>query len=343
MQKGRLIFIWRFLISLAIGFFLYGVVYLGAQFKEAPNINAMAILWCCIIFLTFESVTYVFRRLNSDSQSGSSWSSVKALAAATGAGVLTYMHLFYGFRWLDHLWYHSVAPTLSEQPFSIMISFGASAFFALVQFLFTSRNRYLAAELQNERYKNELNEANLTLLKNQLDPHFLFNNFNTLYYLIEEDSALAREFLRNLSDIYRQLLHGSDNPLIAASEEYKLSRQYLAVMKQRYQEGLIVEDRVEASHLSGQQLPPLVLQQLIENAAKHNRIETSAPLTITLLSTTAALEIRNTVRPKKTETSHGTGLKNIRQRYQYLSKDSVEVISNDDSFTVIIPLIAHEH
>ena len=167
----------------------------------------------------------------------------------------------------------------------------------------------------------------------------MFNNFNTLYYLIEEDGELAQSFLKNVSTIYRYILQNHDKSLISASEEYEMAKQYLAVIQQRYTDHFTLIDETSASAFEQKDVPPLVLQQLIENAIKHNRIDKESPLTLTLSTADNYLTVTNTLNLKRPEVTAKTGLKNIEKRYHYLTEQQIIVAKTQSEFQVSVPLI----
>jgi LytS/YehU family sensor histidine kinase len=223
---------------------------------------------------------------------------------------------------------------------AVLIGLVLSVIFAFIQLGVNWRQQYFKSELENERFKSEIAQANLSILKNQLDPHFMFNNFNTLYYLIDEDSELARKFLNNVSTIYRYILQNNDKALISASEEYEMATQYLAVIQQRYTGFFTLEDRTTSKAFDQRDVPPLVLQQLIENAIKHNRIDEDSPLRLSLTTHDGYLTVKNNMNPKRPEVTGKTGLKNIEKRYHYLTGQKVKIQEEAGEFSVSVPLIA---
>lgn len=344
MRNGRLTFVSRLIISMLIASLLMAIIWMTSQFKEPPTINAAALLWCAIVFATFESVIATFRFIaRRQVKSSKAWQNAQLLVGSSFAGMLVYSILFYGFRLLDHSIHGTPLPSIMDALLSAAIGLVLALFSCLIQFILSAQSNYMTEQLEKERYKGEATQANLVALKNQLDPHFLFNNFNTLYYLIEEDTGLAREFLKNMSDVYRQVLQGNDKAVIAATEEYDLAMKYLAVLKQRYHEALTIDDQVDRSLLNGKALPPLVLQQLIENAIKHNKIDVNANLSITIKCAQNRISVHNNLQRKKTEHSSGIGLQNVKQRYECLTTESVDVSNENNTFIVSIPLLDNDN
>jgi len=321
---------------------VYSIIWVSSQFLEPPGIGWLALLLLFITYLTFEVVSRVQRKLSGSGFSTSeTLNMIISMLGAIMAGVINYATLFYGFKWLDHWSYGSEPPYLQHMVMAALVGLMMSVVFAFIQLGFNWRSQFLKSQLDNERFKGEIAQANLAILKNQLDPHFMFNNFNTLYYLIDEDSGLAKQFLKNVSTIYRYILQNNDKALIPAKEEYDMAKQYLAVIQQRYMALLSLDDAVSETALDKKDVPPLVLQQLIENAIKHNRIDEESPLKISFAVDNGFLTVTNNRNPKRPEHTAKTGLANIKKRYEYLTDRAVVVSESQELFTVSVPLIAN--
>jgi two-component system, LytTR family, sensor kinase len=204
-------------------------------------------------------------------------------------------------------------------------------------------DEWKATLLEAERLKRESVEARFEALKSQLDPHFLFNNLNTLMYLVE-DHPQAASFVENLSLVYRYVLQNRERTLVPLSDELRLAKAYLFLLKQRFGEAIQVEMAVSDAEQLGQ-LPPMTLQLLIENAVKHNIVSEKNPLLLTIrCCQTRQLTVSNTLQRKihSTETT-GIGLRNIRHRYELLGNAQMQVWEENSEFVVRIPLLrTHE-
>ena len=192
--------------------------------------------------------------------------------------------------------------------------------------------------LDAEKLKRENVTARYESLKNQVNPHFLFNSFNALTNLVYENQDLAAKFIKQLSEVYRYVLDTRDRELVAKDEELKFLESYLFLQKIRFGENLQIDvtlDNVKTY------FPPLVLQMLIENAIKHNVISTDNPLAITIYTADNYIVIENKLQRKKvlSEESAGIGLSNIRQRYEFLTDRKVVVEELQDKFIVRLPVI----
>ncbi len=200
--------------------------------------------------------------------------------------------------------------------------------------------RFSLAEL--ERFKKENAEYRFELLQSQLNPHFLFNSLNTLSSLVYENQENAGLFIRKLSDVYRYILDHRDKDVVDLETELDFARSYILLMKLRFEENLKVDISLEED-ASKYQMAPLTLQLLIENAIKHNIVSKKKPLQINIVLKENYLEVSNNLQPKTNkEYSHQLGLKNISNRYQFLTDREVTIENNESTFKVRIPLINKE-
>jgi ligand-binding sensor domain-containing protein len=177
-------------------------------------------------------------------------------------------------------------------------------------------------------------------LKNQVSPHFLFNSFNTLIQVIDEDKNKGIEYAQMLSDFYRSLLSYRDKDTVEISEEFRVLNQYIYLQKMRFGESLIYKNRCLANRIPIGFIPPLTLQLLAENAVKHNQISTTKPLTLFVYEEDDYLVIRNNINFKiNNEIGEHIGLQNIKNRFRLLTKREVKIIHNQDNFEVRIPIL----
>ena len=191
--------------------------------------------------------------------------------------------------------------------------------------------------IKAEETKRKTAELEFELLKNQVNPHFLFNSFNSLIALIEENPAKAIEFTDKLSDYFRNMLFYRDQPLIELREELKLLRNYFDLLKLRFSENIYLKVSGEDFNCK---IAPLTLQLLLENAIKHNDFSKFKPMYIFVDINEQRILFKNTLNRKKLmRDSTGFGLESIRIRYQLLTEKSISVSQDDSFFTVIIPAI----
>lgn len=207
--------------------------------------------------------------------------------------------------------------------------------FATVFIILRAREQQLHknALLQRERLKGQFET-----LRNQINPHFLFNSFNTLISTIAKDKDQAIDYVEQLSDYFRIILEQREKEVITLKEELELADRYLFLQKQRFGDNLVVI-RTIPDNLMDSLIPPMTIQLLVENAIKHNIISRLKPLTIELYVSDKFLVISNTLQEKtQKEPSTGVGLNNIVHRYLILFKKEVLVVKNENRFEVLLPL-----
>jgi sensor histidine kinase YesM len=191
---------------------------------------------------------------------------------------------------------------------------------------------------ENEQLKQQSLQNELTALKNQIDPHFLFNSLNSLNSLIRNNKE-ATTFVTKLSFMYRYILQSGDQDLVSVSEELKFLQSYVHLIKTRYRDRFTIEIAIDNKHLE-KFLPPLALQSLVENAVKHNEISQSHPLKVKVFSQEDSVYVENPIRPRTT-LAEGTknGLANLKKRYLLLGKQKMTVSTENQTFQVQLPFI----
>lgn len=203
---------------------------------------------------------------------------------------------------------------------------------------------YYFRKLQNalieaEQLKKENIESQLETLKNQVNPHFLFNSLNTLATLIPEDADLAVEFVQKMSKVYRYILEIRDLQTVSLREELMALKAYIFLLQIRFGNNLKIKLDVPEEYLNDK-IVPLSLQMLMENAVKHNIISTQKMLSVEVFVEKGRLIMRNNLQKKNQPSdSTGLGLQNIQNRYQLLNNQQVDIIVTTQTFTVSLPLI----
>lgn len=184
--------------------------------------------------------------------------------------------------------------------------------------------------------------AQFESLKNQLDPHFLFNSLNVLDALIEENPQQAQRFTNDMSKIYRYVLDQKDKELVTISEEINFAKTYCELLKTRFEDSVSFEFQIEDNQLS-HFVVPLSLQLLLENAIKHNYATEKKPLHIKIFTENGNLCVQNNTQVREIiKEREGIGLSNIVQRYSLVSKKNVHIEQSDDYFKVLIPILTEK-
>ena len=184
--------------------------------------------------------------------------------------------------------------------------------------------------------------AKFDALKNQLDPHFLFNSLNVLTSLIEEDPYQAQKFTTSLSKVYRYVLEQKNKDLVTVDEELQFAKTYVRLLKMRFEDSIIF-DIPERSVDPEAKIIPLSLQLLLENAVKHNVVTSEKPLHIKVSEEDGVLVVCNNLQEKQVvKKSSGVGLTNIQQRYGILTDRKVQIIKTASEFSVKLPMLTKQ-
>ncbi|MFD2585143.1 sensor histidine kinase [Pedobacter vanadiisoli] len=205
----------------------------------------------------------------------------------------------------------------------------------LVLLIRESRNKDLINEQLNSAYL----KAQLQLLQEQLNPHFLFNTLSSLSAIVRENPSLAQNYILHLSKIFRYTLVGSGNSLVTLEKELEHLKSYVQLLKMRLEHTVLVHINISQDLMSWQVLH-LSLQPLVENAVKHNRATRSEPLTVEIYEEDKWLIIRNNLQPATREAEGtGIGLANLNERYKLQLHKEIEIQQTTAYFTVKLPLI----
>jgi LytS/YehU family sensor histidine kinase len=177
-------------------------------------------------------------------------------------------------------------------------------------------------------------------LKSQVNPHFLFNCFNTLSSLISEDRKQAEVFLNELSKVYRYLLRNNEDGLSTLHTEIKFIESYYRLLQTRHGEAVQVKIEVDKKY-EQYVLPSLSLQMLVENAVKHNVLSKNKPLLIDIFTTSGnQLVVSNNLQARTVKgPSNKIGLDNIKAKYDLLNQSGFQVLQDRKNFSVVLPLI----
>ncbi|AUC80956.1 2TM domain-containing protein [Lacinutrix sp. Bg11-31] len=228
--------------------------------------------------------------------------------------------------------------TLSNYQFALSISIFITVIFYSIYYYKSKQDR----KVKEQKVIAGTASAKFDALKNQLDPHFLFNSLNVLTSLIEENPDNAQKFTTSLSKVYRYVLEQKNKDLITVDEELKFAKTYMSLLKMRFEDSIIFDIPEQVSNPESK-VVPLSLQLLLENAVKHNVVTTSKPLHIKIYESDGDLIVENNLQTKQViKKSSGVGLNNITQRYQLLTNRKVSIVEDKTHFTVAIPMLTKQ-
>ncbi len=338
MSKG-----FKYIISFLI---LAGITFLGynAYYGEVETYEVAALIWIfTVIMLLWLGNRYIYQVLDKDV----SWIRHATRRffiqlAASGLYSLLCINLTY---YLFKITTNSTPP----DPAQVLVLNIYGLLFIIpvlsVNFGIYFMMQWKKTQVQANQLKEDNLQAQLNSLRMQLDPHFLFNNLNVLASLIEKDKNEAQSFLDKFADVYRYVLQYKKEELVPLHTELDFIKAYGYLLKKRFGEAVIIELSLSQDIAANYCIPPLSLQMLMENAVKHNIIAKDNPLRIQVyLEGEQWVIVKNTYQPipRGTLPGSGTGLDNIRKRYQYLSAFPVDVSCDHQFFTVKLPLLEVE-
>ncbi|WP_148639354.1 sensor histidine kinase [Aquimarina longa] len=225
----------------------------------------------------------------------------------------------------------------------LLAAFSIIIFVYFIEIFLETQKEKQNIKIKLTQYQSEKSIAQYLALKKQLNPHFLFNSFNSLLGLISIDSKKAEYFLQELSNIYRYNLTQSEEVVVPLEKELQMIYSYMSLQKIRFGNHISLEDHIEESKLK-LLVPPMTLELLLENAIKHNIVESNKPLKIKIISEDNSIKVINNFQPKNTnyDKSLGIGQKNLINQYKILHTESPSFTVINGYFIAHIPLIKPE-
>ena len=268
----------------------------------------------------------------------------RLLIGAFGSVLLTMLGIF-GLRILTRVVIEgrSFAEFLIEEKFryyiiSLLLTLVVTIIFHLIYFYKKSQE----SKLKEQKVIAGTASAQFESLKNQIDPHFLFNSLNVLSSLIEENPENAQKFTTSLSKIYRYVLEQKDKELVSVEEELKFAKTYMNLLKMRFENSITYDVSSEFINPDAK-VVPLSLQLLLENTIKHNVVSENKPLRIKIYIENNYLTVENNLQKKEVlQERKGVGLQNIVDRYGLLSERKVLVEETVDFFRIKIPILTKQ-
>ena len=230
----------------------------------------------------------------------------------------------------------------TEMPANYVVAMVITIIVSLVIHLVYFYKSYQENKLKEQKIIAGTASAQFESLKNQIDPHFLFNSLNVLSSLIEENPESAQKFTTSLSKIYRYVLEQKDKELVSVAEELQFAKTYMNLLKMRFENSITFEipegfDNEEAK------VVPLSLQLLLENCIKHNVVSEAKPLHVKISIENNQLVVTNNLQKKEVLSDRkGVGLQNIVNRYAILTKRTVLVEENEQEFKIFLPILTKQ-
>jgi len=257
---------------------------------------------------------------------------VSALYGAASGGALTMV------------WFKVSNNVFTWDKFFAFIAFTTMAItvFTLVyEILFLSKERELDTKIVEELDRERV-QAELDVLNNELDPHFIFNSLNTLNHLILDNPEAAHLFNSRLAQVYKYVLVNKSRELVSLSSELEFIESYFFLLQVRHENKLMFELDAKESSTGKIMMPPCALQTVVENAIKHNEFSAENPLKIKLSLNGEYLKVSNNKRPKPyLVESTKIGLRNLSSRYKLVCNKNIVIENEGSNFLVKLPLITN--
>jgi LytS/YehU family sensor histidine kinase len=295
-------------------------------------------LYVISVILILECGRFIILKVHKKSEFNTRNRFKKAFTSVLIANFFLIVATFYLSHWIRGMMY-------AEHDFSFFLAmFIVSGVLAMAQVGIYEGFYYFTRLRRVEQEKEELMRINLQShfdsLKQQVNPHFLFNSINTVSSLIDKDPIKAKKYLAEMSKVYRYLLRTNEEELTTLQTELLFAESYFHLLKTRFGDGLHLNCTV-ADSFRNCRLPALTLQLLLENAVKHNTIDKSKPLSICITTTENGwLSIRNNVQKRMNVLpSTKIGLANIMAKYKLLNQPDVRIEAAEKEFTILLPLI----
>jgi two-component system LytT family sensor kinase len=236
----------------------------------------------------------------------------------------------------NYSWQQNINPLKLNLIYASLINL----FFHLLNTILYFFREYKSKWAEAEELKRISAQAEVQLVKSQINPHFLFNNLNVLSGMLIKDNPEANHFVEEFSKVYRYILNNHDKELVELKSELEFIQPYIFLLRKRFNEGLEIDINIP-DHYKTRYVVPAALQMLIENAIKHNVVSRSRPLHISIHANgNETLIVTNNLQPKlAVEASTRIGLQNIRKRYELISGQNVIVKQTNREFEVVLPLL----
>lgn len=259
-----------------------------------------------------------------------------------GSVVITaFITLIIGFTTAYFIMPFTLSSLLLPMKLLMLFAFRVNLFLNVLNVIYWYINQLEKTQLEAEKFKKISTQAQLQAVRNQINPHFLFNNLSVLTALIPSDTNASMEFVRQFSKVYRYVLKSHEKEIVELSAEMDFIDSYLYLLKKRFGESLQMTIEVEGN-VRQFYILPMAMQMLVENAVKHNIVSKNKPLHIRIYTENDQLLIvQNNLQRKNVEEVDSTqhGLSNITQRYLFLGYKILDIQESKEFFTVKLPII----
>ena len=287
-----------------------------------------------ICWIAFLSLTRVFRKIFQ----GPGRPTIKILVGAlifAATGVAITILVMKSMAWLFSFPEQGISEYINTSTYAALFSMAIGLMVSGQQMLLHLKK----SVEENEHMKQEMIRSQYESLKNQVNPHFLFNALNTLTVMIPEQPTLAVSFVEQMAKVFRYSLQHSDENTIELATELKVANSYIFLNQHRFGDKLKTNINIDSSVMADRIITHSLLI-LIENAIKHNELSYEHPLLLEIFDEGNFLVVKNNLQLKTLpESSTGVGLENIRKRYALASEMPVAIESSNNSFIVKIPLL----
>lgn len=331
-------------IALAIGLVVYVIGNIASNGFQYENINEffMDLMFYELYAVVLGYSNMAFHDYLSRKKPGSMPSRI--IMGFVGSVIITLCGLFLVRMIVAMLYFNQSFATFIENDrfrdyqFGLWVTLTIVIIFHFIYFY----NEYQKNKIKEQKVIAHTASAQFESLKNQIDPHFLFNSLNVLTSLIEENPENAQRFTVSLSKIYRYVLEQKDKELVTVAEELEFAKTYMNLLKMRFENSLTFEIPEQINNEDAK-VVPLSLQLLLENTIKHNTVSESKPLHIKITVEDHYLVVQNNLQKKEVlQTRNGVGLQNIVNRYDILTQRKVMIDQSSTFFKVKIPILTEQ-
>ena len=320
---------------------LIGLVYYATFFMMSKTTeSSYGFDWLVAVIITIQfGIIWSLAQLSLNSLIKKGWQmNLKLFILGVLAVVLLNDFLYILLRTIYVSFYHPEFSEISLFMLALSTLEGLLKGIIVISMLFSLNffKRWKIEYQENERLKRNELELQNRALKSQLNPHFLFNNLNTLSGLIQQDQSIANDFLKEMSDMYRYILKTTDKEVVPLKDEVQFAENYSRLLKKRF--GKNFNYSIEINDLD-YMLPPISLHLLLENIVKHNRVDDAHPMSFTIQQNENYLSVENKINLKNNVDSTKKGLYILAEQYKFLTNKNVVISNENKLFLVKLPLL----